>query len=545
MSRQKRTRTFLLSALAILVALIIGWQFYKYHLAHRKIAEAVAQKTKGLYILHYDHLTFDEVAGMLHVKNIEITPDTSVYQQMVRDNTDPHMLLHIKVDALDISRISTPKALLTKELTGGTIQVTGARIRVMVRRFQKDSAVYNPTPGLAKQLLGRLLKIAIDSVQVTDATLLVSNMDSSSLYFRGNHVSVLLTHLLIDSSTQKDNAPLFFSRELTLGCKELALPSRNKKYTIGIDGLRFSSADSGLHLAQVKITPGLSETAFAASFPTQKDRYDFELKDISLRRLDTKALWNKTIRADSLVIGESAFRIYRDISRPPDTTSKVGKYPQQQLMHLPFPLTVGHIILVHSTIAYKEKNGKSDSAGTLRFSDVHATIRNVTNRGADVQKDRQCKVDFRASLLDQTSVEARLVMRLRDPKGRFSIDGDIGPLDAPSLNPLTEPMGLARMEKGRIDHLHFAIDGTDSTGDGRVTMLYEDLKISLLKKNKRKGSLDKKGLASLFANVIIKNSNSAAHPRTEEVHFKRILNKSFFNLIWKTLFAGIKKSVGM
>jgi hypothetical protein len=29
------------------------------------------------------------------------------------------------------------------------------------------------------------------------------------------------------------------------------------------------------------------------------------------------------------------------------------------------------------------------------------------------------------------------------------------------------------------------------------------------------------------------------------VHFQRILNKSFFNLIWKTLFTGIKQSVGM
>jgi len=531
------------SILAAIVSLVIAWQLYKYQFAQRKLTQAVEKKTKELYMLHYAHLAFDEVTGMLHVKHIDIRPDTAVYQQMVRENKDPHMLLQIQVDALDIARVRTPKALLAKELEGGKIEVTGARIRIMVNHFTKDSAVYNPTPDLAKQLLGRLLKIAIDSVQINDATILVGNLDSSETYFHSNKVSLLLSHLRIDSSAQKDSNTILFSRDLSLDCKELALSTNNKKYTIGVDSLQFTSMDNTLHVAQVKITPRLSEAAFAASFPAQKDRYDFLLKNIVLRHLDRKALWHKTIRSDSLIIGESSFKVYRDISRPPDTTSKVGKYPQQQLMHLPFPLTIGNIIFTHSFIEYKEKNARSDRAGRLQFYDIHASIQNVTNRREDVQKDQQCIVNFHASLLNKAPIKAHLVMLLKDPKGRFHIDGDIGSLEAPSLNPLIEPMALARLDKGKINHLHFGIDGTDSTGRGRITLLYEDLKISMLKKEK--GQLDKKSLASFFANLVIKNSNRAEDPRTEEAHFQRILNKSFFNLIWKTLFTGIKQSVGM
>lgn len=545
MSMQKRMRVLLVSILAAIVLLVIAWQFYKYHFAQKKIASAVKEKTNGLYMLYYDHLAFDEVAGMLHVRNIDIRPDTAVYQQLVRENKDPHILLQIQVDALDIARVRTPKALLTKELEGGKIEVTGARIRIMLQHFKKDTSVYNPTPDLAKQLLGRLLKIAIDSVQINDATILVGGLDSSEKYFRGNKVSLLLSHLLIDSSAQKDSTTILFSRELALDCKELALSTSNKKYTIGIDSLRFTSTDNTLHVAQAKFKPHLSETAFAASFPMQKDRYDFLLQDIALRHIDRKALWRKAILADSLIIGESAFKVYRDISRPPDTISKVGKYPQQQLMNVPFPLTINNIVFTHSFIEYKERNGRSDSTGKLRFYDIHAGIRNVTNRQADLQKDRRCIVDFHARLLNKAPVQARLVMKLKDPKGRFNIRGDIGSIDAPDLNPLTEPMGLARMEKGRIDHLHFDIDGADSIGNGRITLQYEDLKVSLLKKDKEHGQLDKKDLASLFANILIKNSSKTGDPKTKEVHFQRILNKSFFNLIWKTLFTGIKQSVGM
>lgn len=512
MSTQKRKRILLISVLAAILLLVIAWQLYKYHFAQKKIAQAVEEKTKGLYLLHYDDLTFDEVAGMLHVKNIDIRPDTAVYQQMVRENKDPHMLLQIKVDALDIARVRTPKALLAKQLEGGKIKVTGARIRIMVQHFKKDSAVYNPAPDLARQLLGRFLKIAIDSVQITDATILVGNMDSSETYFRGNRVSLLLSHLLIDSSAQKDSTAILFSRDLALDCKDLTLSTRNKKYTIGIDSLRFTSTDNTLHIAQARVTPRLSETAFAASLPRQKDRYDFVLQNIALHHIDRKALWYKTIRADSLVIGESSFKIYRDISRPPDTTSKVGKYPQQQLMHLPFSLTIGSIVFTRSFIEYKERNSKSDSSGRLRFYDIHARIRNVTNRRADVQKDRRCIVDFHARLLNKAPVQAHLVMLLRDPKGRFNIQGDIGSIDAPSLNPLTEPMGLARMEKGRVDHLHFAIDGNDSIGNGRITLQYKDLKVSMLKKDKDGPGLDKKELASFFANLAIKNSSKTNAP---------------------------------
>src|SRR6185503_5155579 len=110
-----------------------------------------------------------------------------------------------------------------------------------------------------------------------------------------------LSHLLIDSSAQKDSTTILFSRDLALDCKELALSTSNKKYTIGIDSLRFTSTDNTLRVAQVKIKPHLSETAFVASFPMQKDRYDFLLQNITLRHIDRKALWHKAIHADSLI----------------------------------------------------------------------------------------------------------------------------------------------------------------------------------------------------------------------------------------------------
>jgi hypothetical protein len=248
-----------------------------------------------------------------------------------------------------------------------------------------------------------------------------------------------------------------------------------------------------------------------------------------------------------LVIDKSSFRIFRDLSYPRDTISKVGKYPQQQLMRLPVPVLIKKMVFVHSFIEYKEKNARSDSAGKVQFFDVSATIDNVTNMKSAISRNNRCVVFFKSKFLNKAPAHAKLVMLLKDPQGKFSIEGNIGKIDVVSLNPLTQPMGLARMEKGNIDKLHFNFSCSDSSSEGKLEMLYSGLKISLLKMDKEENKYDKKGLASLAANIILKGSNPGGDGKTrvEDVHFRRLLNRSMFNLIWKAIFMGMKQTAGV
>ncbi|HTI89840.1 MAG TPA: hypothetical protein VL727_04585 [Puia sp.] len=545
MSKSAPRRSLLLLSMGLLALAIIAWQFYKYKLVHRKIDDTVSTKTKGLYTISYDKLSLAEMAGALHVKNIEITPDTAVYHQMVLDKRDPPVLLRLKVPALDILGVKTPKALLKKEIEGTKVEIDGASIEIQTDPSKKGTPVYNPAGDISKQLLGKLLQIKVDTVLITHANVMVRNIHTGREIASSLDVSFLFSDLLIDSTTGKDSSRILFAKQLDINCDKIALPIKNKRYKLDVAGLRFTSHNNALSVHQVRIIPQLPENEFAHSFPVQKDRYDFLLEDISLQAIDRESLWHRALVAEAMTIGKSSFKVYRDLSRPPDTTSKVGKYPQQLLMRLPFPVNIRRLTFEHSFIEYKEKNARSDSAGRLRFFDANATLTNVTNRKRDILQDNKCVLKFKARLFNTTPVDARLVMLLNDPHGKFSIEGDIGAIDVKVLNPLTRPMGLARMDKGAIHQLHFDITGTDSTGNGTVLLLYDDLKISLLKKDKEEGTLNKKVLVSLFANFVIKNSNGGENPRVAEVHFDRILNKSFFNLIWKTVFTGIKKSVGM
>ncbi|HEX4851391.1 MAG TPA: hypothetical protein VFV08_11320, partial [Puia sp.] len=413
-----------------------------------------------------------------------------------------------------------------------------------MNQFLKDTSGYNPGRDIYSQILGQFKEIKIDSVYLTRASLTVRNQ-SGKLRFRGDNVSLLMSDLLMDSLHRYDDSRILFSKNLDFLCKQLVLHSKDKKYEYQFDRLEFISQINRFNIGEIRILPQLGEKEFAESFKYQKDRYQFIFKNFSLLHINRAALWRKHLEADTLKIGQSSFKIYRDISKPHDSLTRVGKYPQQLLTDLPFPLYIETVLFPHSFIEYKEKNGKSDSSGKVQFNDVSASLKNVTNIRSKIARDKICRLDFHANFLDHGPINARLDMYLGDKNGRFTIDGVLDSMHGQDLNKITEPMALARIDKGEIDHLNFHLNGNDSQSNGKLLFLYHDLQISLLKKTEG-NNFKKKGIPSLAANIVIKNSNppnvspSGKHrskndpPRWENVHYDRDLHRSIFNLIWKS-----------
>lgn len=532
---------------ALIISAVAVWQVYKYRIVHSKVNKMVDGKSNGLYHIHYDDLVIDEVSGTLHVKNIEVVPDTAVYNQLMRNKTNPSVIFKINIPSLDILRVKTPKALLQKQIEGARVEISSPKIEMMLGQNSNEPEGLNAGKDVYKEILGKLLDIKIDSVHVSHADLTVKDMRTNAVVFRGQDVSLLLSDLLIDSLAGNDSTRILFSKNADLDCDKLELPSNNKKYQLQVEKVRFRSQTNSFYIGRIHLIPQLSEEEFARESVTQKDRYDFMFEEIGLENISREQLWHLKIKAAKLVVGKSSFKIFRDLSYPRDTLSRVGKYPHQQLIRLPLPVLIHEVVFEHSFIEYKEKNAKSDSSGKVQFYDVHASFSHVTNMPAEISKNNNCILLFNAKFLNEAPIHARLVMVLGSPQGRFSIQGGMGAMRALSLNQLTQPMGLARLEKGSIQQLQFNFAGTDSSSDGRLSILYNDLHLSLLKKNAKENKYEKKFLPSLAVNLIAKNSNPSAggKPRTAHIHYQRNLNKSFFNLVWKSIFTGVKQVAGI
>ena len=192
-------------------------------------------------------------------------------------------------------------------------------------------------------------------------------------------------------------------------------------------------------------------------------------------------------------------------------------------------------------VAYKEKSDISMKAGTVVFKNINGTITNVTNIKELISKNNTLMLDANAIFMGVSQLHSVWKLQLNSANGAFEASGEAGAFNAPDLNPMIEPLGMASIKSGKVNKVTFNVTGTDYAAKGTSVLLYEDLKVELLKKDS--ADLKKKGLMSLLTNALIKDANPKnGIVRTGDISFQRDITKSFFNLLWKSIFSGIKKT---
>ncbi len=152
-------------------------------------------------------------------------------------------------------------------------------------------------------------------------------------------------------------------------------------------------------------------------------------------------------------------------------------------------------------------------------------------------------LDFKSSFLHVTPFHTKMVMLLNDQDGRFYLDAEMGGLTAVDLNPLLKPMALAEIKKGRIKSLQLHLNATNLKSNGTLKFSYDDLNLNLLKKDDDENKYKNKVLPSLLASIVIRRSNpSNGNFKVVSINYERDIHRSIFNLMWKSLFSGIKST---
>ena len=91
----------------------------------------------------------------------------------------------------------------------------------------------------------------------------------------------------------------------------------------------------------------------------------------------------------------------------------------------------------------------------------------------------------------------------------------------------------------------FSMKGDAQRADADVLFLYEKLRIRIMKE--KDGHLETRSFLTTLANGLIvrENNPSSGGERKVRGSAERDPYRSQFNYLWKTLFSGLKKSVGL
>ncbi|HUM64988.1 MAG TPA: hypothetical protein PLV32_04055, partial [Chitinophagaceae bacterium] len=128
-----------------------------------------------------------------------------------------------------------------------------------------------------------------------------------------------------------------------------------------------------------------------------------------------------------------------------------------------------------------------------------------------------------------------------DPLGGFVMKVKMDSADLRIFNPVLKPLISAELKSGYLDSLSMQVTGREAFADGKIKMIYRDLKIRVTG-NENKKQLFGGRLRSFFANTVVRNQNKK---NTATVFTYRLRDRSAVNYLVKITFSGISSSIGL
>lgn len=403
--------------------------------------------------------------------------------------------------------------------------------------FLKRSEDPDPVKGSTTLEIGSIFSnIRVDTFQIESARLELKtrNADSKDKFILKN-IDAVIYNIAIDSNGLAVEKYLKNS-SFYIGNLEYVPPPK-KIHSGRVQGVRYDARTRSLTINQISFNPKITRAQLESFIGYQKDLFNIRMNNIHVYNTDVGQLFaGKALKGDSLSM-EIDLKVYNDKTIRMDSIKKIGNYPHQRLKKFGFGLDIPVVILKNSSVTYEEKALRSGKVGQIHFTQVNGTISNVHNKG---NLDKPLLVNLRAMFMNKAAFTTSWNMPMNTKNGSFNVYGHLQRLNLPILNPALNPLSMIEVKSGNLNSLKFEVIGNDTSSVGYSSFLYDDLKISVLEKEKN-DSISKKKFTSLLANALIKNANK----KDEKVPFnyKRDVYKSFFNLVLQSAMEGIRKTV--
>ena len=458
------------------------------------------------------------------------------FQQRNSDNQ-----LVFDINGTSINNISTDSFILKQQLKAEELRSDGG-VLTFYRKPVKEANETNDEVEIDNNYFdeAQLNKVSIGNTKV----MIYNKAKPSAPPFVLNNVKFAASDIQkLYSGTNIKN--LISRSNWILSADGFSFLTEDKRYKMNVGAFSINNGLSTMHLNSFSVVPQLSEAAFAKSLKYQEDLFDLDFRNIEMTGVNTKILiTDKRIEAATVTL-QPSIKVFDDRTVTPNPASKVGKYPQQMLQKVKFPVNIKKLILKNGYVAYKERGAISRKTGIVFFKNVNGTVTNVTNIKDVIAKNNLMVLNATTSFMGVSNVQTTWELPLNATNGAFHVSATTGSFDATTLNPITEPLGMVAIRKGIFNKITFTLTGNDLMAKGPALFLYDDLKIDLLKKDDKDSTInEKKGVTSFVANLLARNKNPQnGETRKNDVYMDRDITKSFFYLIWKSVFAAAKKTV--
>jgi hypothetical protein len=314
--------------------------------------------------------------------NKRISIDTFIYDA-------PHKALHvgqvqqyktinkeqlISLKNININRLNTDAFVLSQQLKAGMISCNGGIITIYKNGSKTKSK--NREINISSDLINT---IEVDGMNLNKTKIVfIDTLNSKEKPFVLNDVqfAVSAVNNVTDGSKISD---IINNATWQLSVGSFSFITKDNLYSIVVDGVHLDNVKMSVGIKNIKVTPQLSQKDFVKQSKHQHDQFDLTFNDIALQGVNFKKFISNNVLEVTNASLQPIIKVFNDRTLPPDTSTKVGKYPNQQLSTMQFPFYVKKLQVKNGSVAYTEKSKKSLKAGTVFFNNINATLNNITD----------------------------------------------------------------------------------------------------------------------------------------------------------------------
>lgn len=561
-TRYRGLYKWLLIIVAIFAIVIVGLIGYFAKevspLVSQKLNDQVVRSSDSLYHIVYNELSINPITGNITLTGFKLIPNMTVYNHLKSLNRAPENIFRVSVPKLQLEHAHPFKLLIHRKVRINDVRFETPKVEILHEDLFPSDTAQSVEKMLANLISGPLRAIRIDRMDLSNVGISYKNStDSAGRGFLLQNADFILKDFYIDTTSIKDTTRLFYAKDLQLHLMNLKLPTADSLYMFNLKDFVYSMDRQRILVKELSLKPRYKEADFDRKIGYQQDRFDLKIDSISVFGFDILTVLRKKMLGaiEKIEMNHGYIDIYHNRSLPPKKGIKL--FPQQMLIKAATKVITKNIAIIFAidttsiqniNITYRELNPKSGRIGSVTFQQIKGNLNHITNDSNMLAKNNHCTADLSTLFMGSEKAQVHFDFNLTDPDKSFSYVGSLGYMKATRLNKATRNLGLVAIQSGNIHRVHFNFSGNLYRSVGSVNLLYDDLSVRLLKRDETSGKLNKKGLASLFANLMVlhkNNTTDTAILREARITYQRDPKKSILNMMWKSLFEGIKKIVGM
>lgn len=543
---------------AILLFVVLGLAGASWYLSvklkpiiGKELRELVKTSTHGLYSLDFATIHTNFITGSATIGEVRITPDTQVFKQLIAIQKAPNNLYYIRLKKLSVKRFKPWSIYFDKVVDVKLLLFDKPEVTMVNRHFDfNDSLPPRPRKSPYEYISKRFKSLRVEMVDFKNMKLkYVDNNGAVPEIDSLANMNVTLKDWLIDPTSAQDTSRLYLLKDIDINISDYTYATPDSMYHLNVHQLDFNAKSGKLSLKHFGVVPRYSEGAFARVAGYAKPRYHIQLDNLGLRGIDLPAFIQKReLYASEMSIAAGSVSVFRNSTFPKREQIRTGRFPQQLLQKLALPVSIKKVSLGHIDISYAEFSRRSLQKGKITFEKTSGTLSNVTNMPKIKAVQPVMQADLQSYIMGQGKLEISFKFDLNSPIGAFGYKGSISNMDGRKLNAVSKPLGLMQINKGTIKQFDFDIAADEHEAKGQAKFKFNDLSLTLLKKEEGEEWLKRKALLSILANALVirsDNPDSTGKFIVAPIRFERKPTSSFFNFIWKTLFQGVKYSIGV